>query len=47
MTPCGGDAFESTMQGVPWQNPSCYWCKKSIENGGKCEVIEREEGDES
>lgn len=33
--PCKGDAFQPTMIG-PTLKPSCYWCKKSTENGGKC-----------
>ncbi len=35
-TPCGGDAFQSTMIGATWQTKLCYWCKEGAGNGGKC-----------
>ena len=34
--PCAGDAYEPTIYGLTFPQPTCYWCKKSYINGGKC-----------
>jgi hypothetical protein len=43
--PCGAtretpEPFAPTLN--PWpatMRPSCYWCRKSIKNQGKCSVV--------
>ena len=41
MTPCAGDAYEQTMSGPEFPTKLCYWCRKSVANGGKCGGVKK------